>query len=270
MAIETVAPIIGASGFLSALAMKAPELLKEVYGDLAKPGVQQVGSALRSVLQLGNNILLPLRLANETARAFEERKFAEIADRFTKIPEDEIVEVAPEIGVPVLERLSYTDDVTLRRMFIELLAKASTKSQVGSAHPSFVGVIGSLAPDEAILISSFKDVTSIPMVSVDAVSQADSSAATLYDFIVVPPPNIVYANKVPFYLSNLIGLGLVEIFRDTWLTAPEVYSEVEQHARLAYPFPPSITIGSESRIVQLKRHVMKILPYGAAFIESCT
>ena len=44
-----------------------PGLLKEVYGDLAKPGVEQVGKALGTVIGLGNTILWPIALANEKA-----------------------------------------------------------------------------------------------------------------------------------------------------------------------------------------------------------
>lgn len=50
--------------------LKVPGLIVEVYGDLAKPGVQQVGKALETVLGLGNTILWPLALANARARAW--------------------------------------------------------------------------------------------------------------------------------------------------------------------------------------------------------
>jgi hypothetical protein len=44
------------------------KILTLVYDDLAKPGVQQVGKALSTVLGLGNTALLPLKLANEKAQ----------------------------------------------------------------------------------------------------------------------------------------------------------------------------------------------------------
>ena len=40
-----------------------PEILKEVYGDLAKPGAQQAGKALGTIVGLGNTILWPVEPA---------------------------------------------------------------------------------------------------------------------------------------------------------------------------------------------------------------
>ncbi|EGR2394464.1 DUF4393 domain-containing protein, partial [Vibrio cholerae] len=44
------------------------DLLKEIYGDLAKPSVVKVGEALETVFGLGNTALLPLTLLNEVSR----------------------------------------------------------------------------------------------------------------------------------------------------------------------------------------------------------
>jgi len=43
-------------------------LLKEVYGDLVKPGVSQVGQAIGTILGLGNTVLWPIQMLNEKAR----------------------------------------------------------------------------------------------------------------------------------------------------------------------------------------------------------
>jgi hypothetical protein len=39
-----------------------PELMKEIYSDLAKPGVSQVGKNLGCILGLGNTALYPIYL----------------------------------------------------------------------------------------------------------------------------------------------------------------------------------------------------------------
>lgn len=48
--------------------LKVPGLLIEIYGDIARPGVRQVGKALETVIGLGNTILWPIALANEHSR----------------------------------------------------------------------------------------------------------------------------------------------------------------------------------------------------------
>ena len=49
-------------------AAQIPGLLKEIYGDLAKPGVTQVGKALSTIIGLGNTLLWPIQILNERAK----------------------------------------------------------------------------------------------------------------------------------------------------------------------------------------------------------
>ncbi len=165
---------------------KSQGVLHALYTDLAAPGVQQVGKALETVLKTGNILLLPLRMLNEYAAAFEKVNFAAIADRFSRIPEDDIVDVRPEIGVPILEKLAITHDPDLRRLFIELLASAADKKKVGLAHPSFVRVIESLSPDEALLLKGWKSLPLSPCLSIFRAG-IDGSASTVRDLMLVPP-----------------------------------------------------------------------------------
>jgi hypothetical protein len=155
-------------------------------------------------------------------------------------------------------------------MFVELLAKASMASQVSLAHPSFVGVIGSLSPDEAVLLKGLKGTVHVPVMSLDAVSPKDQSSVTLADMIIVPPADLAYPDRVPLYLSNLIGFGLLEIRRDNWITALGIYDEVERYGRSKYVSQEKVIVGGEERPVTAKRHVLIVQPYGVAFIAACT
>lgn len=252
----------------AAAAANKDGLLKLIYQDLAQPGVQQVGRALQMVMTLGNNILLPLRLLNETARRYEERKFDEIAERFKAIPLEETIEISPEIGVPIMERLSYADDNTIRGLFIELLAKASSIKMVEMAHPSFVNVISSLSPDEAIVLQSLSGRTNVPLISIDA--KNDSGSITLHDFIIVPPEELSHPDRMPLYISNLSGLGLLEIRRDTFLTKEGAYDAVIAHAQNALSYPNTFPSPDGDRPVEPTKHMLTVLPYGKSFISACT
>jgi hypothetical protein len=270
MTIESIAPILGASGALSLLAMKTPDLLKEIYGDLAKPGVQQVGMALKTVLQLGSNILLPFRLLNETACAFEKSKFEDIAKRFSQIPQEDIIEISPEIGTPILEKLSYVQDETLRTMFIELLAKSSSASQVDLAHPSFVNLISSMSPDEAVMIKSFSGIANIPFISLEAVNPTNSSSIMIADLIISTPNGVSFPDRIPLYLSNLAGLGILEMRRDTYITDDNIYANLESFGKLQNNIGPTINVKNEVRLVEAKKHIFIVQPYGKSFISACT
>jgi len=135
--------------------LKIPGLLVEIYGDLAKPGVQQVGKALGTVFGLGNTILWPIHLANERSRLYLERNLQDYRARLENLPEEKVVPVAPEIGVPIAEKLTYVRDMKLADMYVTLLTKASNVDTVADAHPSFVNIINNLSPDEAQLLEVF-------------------------------------------------------------------------------------------------------------------
>ena len=131
---------------LTALAIAATqrELLTQLYGDLAKPGVAQVGKALSTVLGLGNTILWPIQLLNERARIRLESNLERFRQKVSQIPLEKVTPVAPEIGVPIAEKLSYVADRDLRELYTNLLAKASNVDTVSQAHPSFVNVLRNL------------------------------------------------------------------------------------------------------------------------------
>lgn len=244
-------------------------IIQEVYKDLAQPGVRQVGKALKTVLELANNALLPVRILNETARQFEEAKFRKIKERFSKIPEENIVEVAPEIGVPIMERLSFTSDKTLADMFVELLAKAAELGKVDQAHPSFVTIISSLSPDEAHLLRSLMGSRYHPFISIDLKSADGVGTTTPHEFILKPPRTVVHHQNLPLYLSNLIGLGLIEARRGVHLTEPGAYDEVINYAKKVWNVGETMRIGNEERKVSYGQHVLVMLPYGEAFLNAC-
>ncbi len=57
------------------------------------------------------------------------------------LSEEQICEVAPEVGVPVVEKLAYVTNQELSEMYVELLAKASQTQEANAAHPSFANII---------------------------------------------------------------------------------------------------------------------------------
>lgn len=246
-------------------------LITQIYKDLARPGVSQVGKALGTVLGLGNTILIPLRLLNEYSRKFEEKNFEEIADRFSKIPEEEIVEISPEIGVPILDALSHTEDSRLREMFIELLGKAATQSKVDQAHPSFVSVIEALTPDEALLLTSWRDKNSHPFITLKLLNPENKAMSKQFaDLICLPPKGILHTENLGFYISNLVGLGLIEIKRELELADSSHYDAIINFAKNKYNLGEKVDVGEEKEWnVDYKKSTFGFLPYGHKFIEAC-
>jgi len=130
------------------------ELLRLIYTDLAQPGVRQVGQAIETILGLGNTFLLPIRLANESASAVFRKNMEKFRKSLEGVSIESIQPLSPELGVPVLDHLSYISDDKLSDMFVALLHRAAQKSASDEAHPGFISIIASLCPDEALLLEA--------------------------------------------------------------------------------------------------------------------
>ena len=260
--------IAGASGFLSAMAIKSPELLKEIYGDLAKPGVRQVGQAIGDLLGLGATVLIPLRLLTATFSEFEKRCYERLAMRFSSIEDENIIAVTPEIGVPLLERLSYSSDEHISSLYIELLATAADKSKVDDAHPSFVNVIANLCPDEARILTHFsEEIDSIPFIEVRYT--APDHFKIKYDLVSNFPNLKINMANVPLYLSNLSALGIIHIDRNKSLQMGD-YDNIIRYAQDKLNVLDKMEEAGITYSVAYERCAGMLLPYGQRFIKSCT
>ena len=247
---------------------KLPALLVEIYGDLAKPGVQQVGKALGTVLGLGNTVLWPIHWANERTRIYLAKNLEDYRVQLEHLPQDKVIPVAPEIGVPIAEKLTYVCDRKLADMYVTLLAKASNADSVWEAHPSFVNIINNLSPDEAQLLEYFVNEHNLEFLT------AKWESPVLYSFagdLLIAPEHsrsLLYPQNVPAYINNLDGLGLVVIHQnrsvkrdnvDNYISLKDYWSG--QFTRQA-PHDPDQTLMFENGVVTLTR-------FGSQFIHAC-
>ena len=245
----------------------APELVKEIYLDLAKPGVQQVGKALGGILGLGNTALYHVHLLNERTSVILKVNMEKYRKQMEEIKEDDVVEVTPEIGVPIAEKLSYVSNEELSDMYINLLAKASLKSTVDQAHPGFVRFIDRLCPDEAIFLKNMKRYGDMPFVEVRLKHKDKKVWNLLHDFATKPEYLDGLTNKQnhPSYVINLSSLGILDIRRDIWMAPPDViYASIEKATQIQ--LPESVLQG---RILTFQRCQVKITPLGHLFMKAC-
>lgn len=249
-------------------AAQAPGLLKQIYGDLAKPGVSQVGKALSTVLGLGNTILWPLSLLNEKAKITLEHNLEKYRKQLEVIPEEKIIPVAPEIGVPVTEKLSYVNDDELSNLYVNLLARASTKDSVSAAHPSFVNIINNLSPDEAVLLRAMSGGFPFPFVTARWVlpSREFTEVGDLLTDI-NDKAKLSFKENINAYFSNFEGLGLIQIRRDIMVVPITRYKQLEKMFKpFAQERKPS---DSENRQLRFEKGRIDITSFGGLFLSSC-
>lgn len=247
-------------------ALKVPGLLVDIYGDLAKPGVQQVGKALGTVLGLGNTVLWPIHWANERSRIYLEKNLQDYRAQLENIPLEKVVPVAPEIGVPIAEKLTYVRDPKLAYMYVTLLAKASNADSAWEAHPSFVNVINNLSPDEALLLEFFVNGNDLPFLT--AKWEAPGKYRIAGDLLIASEHSnsLIYPQNVPAYLSNLAGLGLVSIHHDRSIHGSDVYKTLEAH--WSTQFPPEMAPDPD-RTLKFQSGTISVTTFGSQFIHAC-
>lgn len=264
-----------AIGALATEAWKSPELLRELYGDLAKPGVSQVGKALETILETGCLALLPLRLLNQKAKAWEQKNFADFAERLANEKIDEVSAVRPEIGVPILERLSNTIDPDLRNLFINLLASSSLDKKSENCHPSFAHIVSLLSPDEARLLRYWQNTRELPFLSI-AKALDERKIQEVRKFYVYVPSEIQFPNNIEIYLNNMSGLGIINYTTDSWLSNENIYLDLIKSAKSEYPgimtsALQSISLGTQypDSYTFYEKGVIKIQPYGKLLQQAC-
>jgi hypothetical protein len=249
---------------------QVPGLLKQIYGDLAKPGVTQVGKALGSILGLGNTLLWPLALLNERSKIALEKNLEKYREQLSVASPDKIIEVPPEIGVPIAEKLTYVTDDQLSDLYVNLLAKASVFESAHTAHPSFVNVINNLSPDEALLLQRIRgDIPFLEARIIKGIKNGVKEWITLGQLLtgLETKTKLSFPQNIVAYMSNFEGLGLVEIRHDYFMVGPEgQYEELEKIYR-----PELYKIANLMKIGTLKfeRGRINLTPYGSLFIAAC-
>ena len=188
--------------------------------------------------------------------------------RMQDTPIEDTCEVAPEIGVPIAEKLTYVTNEDLSKMYVELLAKASQVQHANVAHLSFVNIINNISPDEGIILESLKNVLKVPFIEVRLKKIGKS------EYIVAQPlllelsclADLAYPNNVAAYFSNLDGLGVLNVRTSVWLSDDSFYEPLETHARNEF----SGTVGQFSdRELTFQRGKIEITPFGKLFLCAC-
>jgi hypothetical protein len=246
-----------------------PGVLKEVYGDLAKPGVEQVGKALGTVIGLGNTILWPVALTNEKARIALENNLEKYRKRIENTAKEEITEVAPEIGVPIGEKIAYVTNEELSDMYVELLAKASTASSASLAHPSFVNVINNLSPDEAVLLKTLRNTPVLPFIETRLHQNGKREWNTL-DPLYSPLSKVAgisFPNNVVAYVSNFEGLGILHVRTDSYMVGEGIYEPLELESKAR--FKGFDEIPEQKMQIKFQKGRIEVTPFGRLFLQAC-
>lgn len=252
------------------------EIIKLVYQDTAQPALKKVGMALETVFDLSNTVLLPVKLANEKSKIIFVNNMERYRKKIEHLEEGDIIDVPPEIGIPLIDKLTYTQDYYVSEMYLNLLASASSKSDSMSTHPSFIRMVECLSPDEAKIILFLTDKyfekkeIKIKYIYYRATFKDRQGGRNLTKKMtgIECAVNIQYKNNIPIYLENFIGLGLI-VDKESWvLTDPydeltELYKEIQDKI-------DKIENKDQFKSIDINKSYYEVTDFGKLFIYSCS
>ena len=246
----------------------AKTILPQVYTDLAQPGVKAVGQALGTVLELSSTILLPVKLLNEKAKLLFAKRMNEYKEKLESIPEEKRAIVAPELGTPILDKLTYVTNDEIANLFTNLLTNASNEKRVNVAHPSFVSMIEHLSPDEARILKYLQSVNDV--LYCDFHGNVEKGYAILCSHLTLVSKyvSLQYPQNELAYLSNLESMGVLKDDNNSYKVDQPQYDEIAEYKGLEAM--KKMFVPSMYKSITIKKGYYTITPFGRMFIDACT
>lgn len=251
------------------LVKATPNILGQVYGDLAQPSVKAVGNALGTVFEFSTSFLLPVKLLNEKFKLNFAKRLNEYKEKLEKIPKEKQCEVHPQIGTPIIEKLSYTTNDEIADMFTTLLANASNVDMVNTAHPSFVNMIGRISPDEARLLKYLQGKDNIQYCNFNGNVLKGKGFHTLFDHVTLLDKEVdmQYPQNLSSYLANFISLGILIDMSGQYKIDKTIYNQIREKYGLKNL--ESQLVPNVFKSITVEESYYKVTDFGKLFINAC-
>ena len=247
----------------------SPKVLESLYGDLAQPGVKAIGQALGTALEFCTSLLLPIKLLNEKFKLNFAKRLNEYKAKLEAIPEDKRCEVHPQIGLPIIEKLTYTTCDEIADLFTSLLASASSIDTANTAHPAFISMIERMSPDEARILEYLKNKEDIQYCDINVYSNQNSGYDTLFEHVTMIKEDValIYPENTNAYLANLVSLGILRDKKGTFRMDKTQYNRIKgkyQVEELTAKFVPE-----RWKSIDVEESYYQVTPFGRLFIQAC-
>ena len=178
-------------------------LKREVYGDLLKPAVVQVGEMLQSSVKVAR-----FAFAGIDYLAAKQDRWQKVLEKVAAGTDSKkLINAPPQITGPFIEGIAYVDeDSIVGEMFINLLRKAIQSDTQDQAHPAFPRIIQQLSEDEAIILFYLKRQTYRVEQTWKLVGRRiENMITTREDF---PTSKLHYPQHIWMYMDHLNSLTI--------------------------------------------------------------
>lgn len=246
-----------------------PDVIGQIYSDLASPSIRAIGDALGTVFEFSTSFLLPVKLLNEKFKANFTRRLSEYGEKLQVIPEERRCEVHPQIGTPIVEKLTYTTTDEIADLFTSLLATASDSQQANLAHPSFIGIIERLSSDEALIIKYLKGKEFVEYCDIRGSYRNDKGFRVIIPRITLIQRDVklIFPQNIQAYLSNLESIGIIA--DQTGLHKVDQSGEEEIMKSIDFDSLTNQLVPSVFQSLSVHRGFFDITRLGQMFISAC-
>lgn len=184
---------------------------------------KKVDTALCKVMDISGDFLSIILKDNEYIHSFKS-KFLE---KIKHIPNEEIVQIVPDIGVPILEKTSYTTSEMKLEAFAESLKKAASIKETNCVHPSLITILVQLTDDDlGFLINiGLKKAKTFPYIKFESNSKCKSYSRQSREWYLYN----TNVKDLDITLASLKSLGLVNHIEEKWADHDTI--EFERHEK---------------------------------------
>ena len=246
-----------------------PNILGQVYSDLAQPGVKAVGNALGTVFEFSTSFLLPIKLLNEKFKVNFTKRLDEYKKKLEQIPAEKRCEVHPQLGTPIIEKLSYTTNAEIADLFTTLLANASNIDMVNTAHPSFVNMIERMSPDEAKLLKYLNGKSDLQYCTFQGNVLKGEGFVTLINYATLLESEIElsFPQNISAYLANFVSLGILRDMRGQYKIDKTIYNKIREEYHLKELEKDYVPKTFKS--ISVVESFFVVTDFGKLFIKAC-
>lgn len=223
------------------------KLMIEIYKDALSPGMKVLGQVGEDLAKAAKLIALPITY---TARLSE--KIDTVLQKINNIPEEQRVNVHPQISVPLMDFMPLIDNENgneLWELFENIFVNSADSHRVGFVHPAFCQILAQLTKDEAYILKCLK--TSPFVVKDELIYNAKTNKFTGREYISCGIPFNETINEESFniYYEHLHSLMLIE-----W---PVIKEEPKRDA-------------SGVQIASVRDSLIRLTSFGTLFMNACT
>lgn len=251
------------------LVKATPNILGQIYGDLAQPSVKAIGKVLGTVFEFSTSFLLPVKLLNEKFKLNFTKRLNEYKEKLEQIPEEKQCEVHPQIGTPIVEKLTYTTNDEIADLFTTLLANASNIDMIHTAHPSFVNMIERLSPDEARLLNHLKGKSDVQYCNFNGNFLEGRGFNVLADHVTMLDKEVKlqFSDNINAYLSNFISMGVLIDVHGKFKIDKTIYNAIREKYDLK--LKESLLVPGVFKSITVEEGFYRITDFGKLFIDAC-